>query len=185
MQIKGYDDTEIDNYELYKNFLNIFDFEFNTNQKTCHGDLHSENFFRDEKGCYLIDFGFTGERHALIDHAMLECSIKYKHIPFYIELEVLKEIERQLVTEGALTGTFDISTERKDIKKYYDLIKIIRKDSRRYYADKNSNLEYLISLFMITCRLVQYGDLNQLYAITSAEIISEKIIELINLSSLN
>ncbi len=183
IQIKGINEADVNNNELYDRFKTIFNHEFDTNQKTCHGDLHSENFFRDEKGFYLIDFGFTGEKHALIDHAMLECSIKFKHIPFYIELEELKKIEEQLLTQDSFKASFNVETNRKDIKKYYNLIKIIRKDSIRHFANQNSTLEYLISLFMITCRLVAYNDLNQLYAISSAEILSKKIMELINSSS--
>jgi|GEM_PF-1701442 len=180
MIIKGLTENELLTDILYINFKIIFDFAFETNKKICHGDLHSENFFKDDNGIYLIDFGFTSFSHAMVDHTALECSIKFKHIPRYIDISILIDIEEQLLTRDSFDASFEISTARKDIIDYFNLIKTIRFDSITHSLDQNSRIEYLISLFIMTCRQCQYDDLNQLYAIRSAEKISERIIQLIS-----
>jgi hypothetical protein len=177
--IKGIDDLQLINEILFKALNKIWIFEIDTNVKVCHGDFHSENFFKDSNGIYLIDFGFTDKRHAITDHTSLECSIKFKHVPFYIEQEILQDIEQQLLSDDSFNATFDIKTRRKDIKDYFDLIKLIRNNSLSYLYNSNSKLEYLISLFVLTCRHAQYSDLNQLYALKSAEIIGERLIQLL------
>ena len=45
--------------------------------------------------------------------------------------------------------------------------------------DNESPLEYLIALFIISFRQIQYADLNQNYAMQSADILSKEIIKLI------
>jgi hypothetical protein len=178
--IKGLTDDERDTEPLVLNFHKIFDYSINTNKKICHGDLHSENFFKDENGIYLIDFGFTDLNHALVDHTALECSIKFKHVPRYIEMSVLMEIEDQLLTSESFDATFKITTNRKEILDYFELINVIRLNSLQHCVNKESRLEYLISLFIMTCRQFQYDDLNQLYALRSAEKIGERIIQLLD-----
>ena len=85
--------------QIVKNFYKISEYKTNTFEKVCHGDLHTDNFFVDEKGSiFLIDFGNTGLQHAVIDHVTLECSIKFKHIPKYIQIEELIEMEKELLS---------------------------------------------------------------------------------------
>lgn len=177
-RIKGI--TDLAQEHIYANFNKIFDLEIDTKTKVCHGDLHSENFFKDQNEIYLIDFGFTERRHAIIDHASLECSIKFKHIPFYIDLKILEEIEEQLLSENSFNASFEVTTARKDILEYYELIRIIRTNSLSYVHDANSRLEYLISLFVLTCRHAQYNDLNQLYALKSAETLGNRLVQLLS-----
>ena len=179
-RIKNLNDVELEQEDIFKNFNRIFNLKIDTKVKVCHGDFHTENFFKNENGIYLIDFGFTNKRHAIIDHVALECSIKFKHIPFYIELTILEDIEIQLLNEDSFNATFDIKSMRKDIKDLLDIIKAVRINSVPNLYSVNSKLEYLISLFIMTCRQVQYKDLNQLYALKSAEIIANRIIQLYN-----
>lgn len=177
--IKGLSDSELLDDPLYKSFNLIFNYDLSTLIKVCHGDLHSENFFKDENGIYLIDFGFTASTHALVDHTALECSIKFKHVPNYIEIQTLMEIEDQLLTEESFNATFQLQTSRKDILGHFEIINAIRRDSIQHSKESSLRLEYLISLFIMTCRQIQYDDLNQLYALRSAEAIGNRIIQLL------
>ncbi|TGN19529.1 phosphotransferase [Leptospira idonii] len=165
-------------------FVNIFDkiynLEIDSKTKVCHGDLHTENFFKDGEGIYLIDFGFTDRRHALIDHVSLECSIKFRHIPRYIDLNVLEICERELLNDSSFNSAAPFFSVRKDLQVYFSLIKTIRSKSFSLMKNNSTYLEYFVSLFIITSRQIQYDDLNQLYALKSAEIIGNHILEILD-----
>ncbi|TDQ11013.1 phosphotransferase [Pedobacter metabolipauper] len=180
MKVKCLTEQEVEDTELIKTFKEVFEYKLETNKKVCHGDLHSENFFIDSNGIYLIDFGFTGTLHSLVDHTALECSIKFKHIPFYVDIETLVNIENQLTSDDSFNPSFQAICPRKDVEDYFEIINKIRvKSSSGLSVNPSSRLEYLISLFVMTCRQVQYSDLNQLYALNSAEIIGQRIKQLI------
>ncbi len=178
LKIRNITETEFKSEQFYINLNKLLNFEIEVNNKVCHGDLHTENFFIDDKGeLFLIDFGYTGIKHSLVDHTSLECSIKFNHIPNYIELETLLKIERELHSDS----TFDFSynfreANRKDLLKYYNCIKQIRLDSNKYFLNTESKIEYNISLFFMSYRQVAYKDMNQLFALKSSEILLEKII---------
>ena len=145
----------------------------------CHGDLHTENFFADDKGeLFLIDFGYTGFNHSLIDHTSLECSIKFNHIPKYIELDTLLEIEKELLSDNTFEFSFSFKqgAKREDLHRLYTCIKQVRIDSNKYFLNTESKIEYYISLFFMTYRQVGYRDMNQLFALKSSEILLEKIV---------
>ncbi len=168
--------------ELYINFNKIWNHSLNFNRKICHGDLHSENFFIDNKGIYLIDFGYTGILHAVIDHTSLECSLKFKHLPFYIQQKEFDDIEEELILDTSfnLSNRFT-KTKRKDFLEILEIIKKIRHNSISLLQDTNSKTEYNISLFIMTLRQIRYRDMNQFYAYNSALIISRKIIQQLGL----
>lgn len=167
------------NLELIKNYDKILEYRISTKTKICHGDLHTDNFFNDGKGIYLIDFGFTKELPAVIDHAFLECSIKFNHIPRYIDIETLKKLEAELLDEDTFSASYKFTNStRSDLKYYLEIIKRVRVNSNRLLS-RNDKLEYLISLFVITFKLIKYPDLNQLYALTSADLLSKKIVQYI------
>jgi hypothetical protein len=179
--IKGISDTAINSDELVINYKRIKEHSLKTMKKICHGDLHSENFFKDEQGVYLIDFGWTNQHHSLIDHATLECSLKFKHLPFYIPIEELVRCETELLSINSFSKSFDLSfIKRQSLSEVCKLIAQIRENAKEQMIDKSSPLEYLISLFIINFRQIQYPDLNQAYALATAEVLSKKIIELIN-----
>jgi len=163
--------------ELY---VKIWNSKLTFNKKVCHGDLHTENFFKDKNGVYLIDFGYTGIRHALIDHTTLECSIKFKHIQPYIEIQELIDVENELLldTSFQLSARFS-KTTRPDLLEKLEIIKRIRSNSLSLILESNSITEYLISLFIVTFRQIRYSDLNQRYAYNSALAISRKLIQLL------
>lgn len=171
--------------ELVINFRKIWEKQFGFQQKICHGDLHTENFFKDKNGIYLIDFGYTGIRHAIIDHTSLECSIKFKHFPFYLDIEELRNIESELLldTSFQLSTSFK-KTARPDLIEYLEIVKKIRNNSIHLFSDSNSIIEYLLSLFIMTFRQIRYKDMNQLYAYHSALILSRRLIQLLNLDTL-
>ena len=177
--VKNESEDEFNQSQFKINLDKLLNFELETNKKICHGDLHSENFFKDDKEeLFLIDFGFTGIEHSVVDHTSLECSLKFNHIPKYIKLETLLKIEQELLLDDTFVSSyvFKEAEIRKDLYKYCEIIKQIRKDSEQYLLDQNSKIEYYISLFFMTYRQVRYKDMNQLYAIESAEIILNKLI---------
>lgn len=164
-------------------FLDIFDkiwtYELTYKESICHGDLHSDNFFIDDgNNIYLIDFGYTNKRHSLLDYTSLECSIKFKHFPFYLESQELINIENELLSEK----TFDLSysftqTKRTEILEFLDLINTIRNCSMKDFLGGTNNIEYFISLFIMTIRQIRYPNMNQLYAYHSAKILGQYIIK--------
>lgn len=179
--IKGISETAINSDALVLNYKRIKDHSLKTMKKICHGDLHSENFFKDEQGVYLIDFGWTNQHHSLIDHATLECSLKFKHLPFYIPIDELIECETKLLSIDSFSKSFDLSfVKRQSLLMVCKLIIQIRENAKQHMLDSSNPLEYLISLFIINFRQIQYPDLNQAYALETAEVLSKKIVELIN-----
>ena len=180
-QIKEIDESDVANEELIRSYKIIKDYSINTYRKICHGDLHSENFFKDEQGVYLIDFGWTNQHHSLIDHTTLECSLKFKHLPSYIPIADLVKCEETLLSIDSFSNSFDLSfIKRPSILEVYKLIVQIRDNSKQHMFNKLNPLEYLISLFIINFRQIQYSDLNQTYAIASAEILAKEIVKLIS-----
>ncbi|MFY7741869.1 MAG: hypothetical protein ACOVQR_04425 [Flavobacterium sp.] len=174
--IQNKNSTEVLNDELVVNFKKIWDYESEFNIKICHGDLHTDNLFKDNKNIYLIDFGYTGKKHSVIDHASLECSIKFKHFPFYIGINELIEIENELILESSfsLSARFN-NTSRQRLIELIDLIKQIRFNVIKQTYTKTKE-EYYLSVFIMTFRQIRYKDMNQLYAYNSALILSRYLI---------
>lgn len=168
---------EINADELLVNFNKIWNHEMAINTKVCHGDLHSDNFFCDTNGVYLIDFGFTDVRHAILDHTSLECSIKFKHFPFYVTMEELDAIEDELLLDNSfnLSNAF-VSTNRAQLIDLLEVIKKIRYNSIGLLQNQASYNEYYISLFLMTFRQIRYDGMNQLYAYNSAKKLASKIV---------
>jgi hypothetical protein len=164
-------------YSLLSQFESIFNLEFDCNTKICHGDLHSENFFIDDKNeIILIDFGDTGELHSLIDFVTLESSIRFKHISKYYNLDELLKYEKQLFTIDSFKNNFNLDfINHKNLTKYFKIILKIREHALKYICNNSLN-EYLIALFMITFRQIRYPDLNQIYALRFAELLAEHIL---------
>lgn len=176
--------------ELLKDFGVIINHPFKTRLKTCHGDLHSENFFI-EKGAeytkiYLIDFGHTKrDLHSVIDHTTLEASLKFKHIPNYFSIDELLEIENELLLPDTFKKDYAFSSiNRQDLEKPFRIINRIREHSNRFIYDEGYKLDYYISLFMITLRQILYPNLFQLYALKSAQLISKHILNIISQSKI-
>lgn len=174
--IKNKSVPEIESSDLFNQYKKIISYSLETNQKICHGDLHTENFFKDDDDVYLIDFGYTGKNHALLDHTTLEASIKFKHIPFYIPLEEILPIEIRLFEKSSFKEGYDLSfINRPSLKKLFEIIVKIRTESVKHFRYINDPLEYLISLFVISFRQIQYKDLNQRYAFEYTKILGEHI----------
>jgi hypothetical protein len=177
--IKNRTIADAESTELVSNYRKIVEYALKTNQKICHGDLHSENFFKDNAGVYLIDFGWTGVRHAVIDHATLEASLKFKHIPFYVRTDYLITQEEEKLTDiGSFRDGFDLSSiDRPIVRQIFELICEIRKNAVQHLLSPDSPLEYLLALYVITFRQILYADLNQRYALASANMLGKKIVE--------
>ena len=175
--IDGIDKDDVLSCELWKNYTEIKKMQIDYKEKVCHGDLHTENFFKDDVGVYLIDFGYTDHRHSILDHTTLEASIKFKHIPQYIDIIELMEIEKILCTNKKFEN-IDLSTiKRANLKSLIELIVFIRKESSALFYKEDNNLEYFLSLFIITLRQIQYPDLNQRYAYESAKFLAKYIVD--------
>lgn len=174
---------QIENDELVKNFRLIWNYESDFDIKICHGDLHTDNLFKDNLGIYLIDFGFTGKKHSPIDHASLECSIKFKHFPSYIESNELIDIENELTLDSSFQrSTRFTKTTRNDVLDLLEIIKNIRNNAIQQSYIK-TEINYFISLFVMTFRQIRYKDLNQLYAYHSASVVSKKIVQILGLAN--
>jgi tRNA A-37 threonylcarbamoyl transferase component Bud32 len=166
--------------ELIDKIKRILDYKIKTNLKVCHGDLHTENFFVDSKNVYLIDFGFTGKQHAVIDHGALEASIKFKHFPWYLENFEYEEIEKELMLDDTFLASYKFnSTKREVLIELLKLVNVCRNEAVKYHHDSASTLEYLLSLFVLTLRQIPYPDMNQRYAIVSARVLADKILTVI------
>jgi hypothetical protein len=173
-EILGHEDDELRNQ-----YNKIINYKIKTNLKICHGDLHSENIFVDKSGdVFLIDFGHTKKGlHAVIDHVTLEASIKFRHIPPYIRIDELIDIEKDLLNVSTFEPNFDFkSIKRNDLKKPFHVINLIRCSSNKYIYSPIDKIDYFIALFLITMRQIQYDNLNQLYALESSKILAEHII---------
>ncbi len=179
-KIKNLPVERIREFPLVKNYETIKNFVYTSYKKVCHGDLHSENFFKDDQEVFLIDFGFTGPASSIIDHATIEASIKFKHLPSYLKKSEIKGLEEALSLDSSFSGSLNSdSVERPLLKETLKLITIIRKNSIDYVFHKETKLDYYICLFVITFRQIQYPDLNQIYALISAEILAAKVVQLI------
>lgn len=174
-------DDEILKNELIIDFNNIWKHEIKYNEKICHGDLHTDNFFIDNTNVFLIDFGFTGKHHSLIDYTALECSLKFKHFPRYLESDELIKIENELILERSFDFKHSFSsTKRTEILEILEMINTVRHNSIKDF-DNGSNLDYFISLFIMTFRQIQYPNMNQFYAYHSATILSKEIVKLLGI----
>ncbi len=177
--IEGIQETDVKLLPIWIKFEKIKEIEIRLLKKVCHGDLHSENFFKDESGVYLIDFGYTKERHAVIDHSTLEASIKFKHIPTYIPIEELIVLEKEALSIDSFSQEFKINSNRHILSTLFEMCLRIRQDALQFLSNRSNPLEYFISLFFITLRQIQYPDLNQRYALRSAECLADEIVKLI------
>ncbi len=176
-EIKNKPKEEIIQSHLFKFYTSLKEHNLETFKKCCHGDLHSENLFWDSSNVILIDFGFTGRHHAIVDHAFLEISIRLRHFPKYIQISELMTYEEVFLGTESFEDDMDLSLiERPKLKDLFRLINLIRIDAKKYCYNKlDVRKEYLISLFIISFRLCQYKDLNQAYALQIAESLSKRI----------
>ncbi|MCT8334036.1 phosphotransferase [Leptospira sp. 85282-16] len=175
-QITGQTLSEVKKSKIFIELKNTLNKKIEFNTKVCHGDLHTDNFFNDDNNTiYLIDFGLTGVHHAIIDHISLECSIKFKHIPRYINIEELKKLENALLSIDSFTLGYNSEFKNQALSDYFEIILTIRNNSVSYIHQLNYK-EYFISLFLMTCRQVMYKDMNQGFAYESALILMEKIV---------
>ena len=177
-EIKNEKRIDLEKHGILGDFLKIFDLKIESYSKVCHGDLHTDNFFIDDKdNVFLIDFGDTKQCHSLIDFVTLECAIKFRHLPQYIEINELMEVENELLAkEDTFKPDYNfMSIKREDLKQYFQLINKIREFSLKHIF--SNRIEYFVSLFMITFRQIKYDGLNQIYALKSAELLAEKIIK--------
>lgn len=165
-----------------KEMLDIFDkisnYQLKYKETVCHGDLHTDNFFIDDEGnVYLIDFGFTNKRHAILDYTSLESSLKFKHFPFYLEREEIEVIEEELLSHNTFDYSYSFtSTTREEIIDLLLMINSIRNNAIRDLIEDNK-MEYYISLYLLSIRQIRYPNMNQLYACHSAKILGNYIIK--------
>ena len=177
--IKDEEEEDVRKSEFISNFDKICQAQVEGFLKVCHGDLHAKNIFVDEnEKVFLIDFGDTGKKHALIDYATLECSVKFQHLPKYLDSTMLVDVEKELLDIATFDqGYIFKSNVRSDLKKFLSVINKIRNLSRKYIYDQQTKRDYFMALFLMTFRQIRYDTLNQLYALKSAEILGDKIVK--------
>jgi hypothetical protein len=167
--------------ELIETLNRILEYSLKIKMKICHGDLHSDNFLYDGNAVFLIDFGHTGVYHSLIDHTTLECAIKFRHIPQYININDLIEIEKELLKLESFKDEYTFnSIKRTDLHKPFNIIKHIRSLAKPLFRKQDEHLEYLFSLFAITLRQIRYPDVNQRYALECTRLLADHLISKIN-----
>jgi hypothetical protein len=172
-----YEITDKEDKELIETIDTILNFSLKLKKKVCHGDLHSDNFLYDGKEVFLIDFGHTGVYHSLIDHTTLECAIKFRHIPKYISINELIEIEKELLELNSFSGDYKFSNiKRSDLYKPFQTINHIRCLATPLFRKPDEHLEYLFSLFAITLRQIRYPDVNQRYALECTRLLANHLI---------
>lgn len=163
--------------ELFEKFQFILKHSLKVKTKICHGDLHTDNFLYDGKKVFLIDFGHTGVYHSLIDHTTLECAIKFRHIPKYINIDDLIKIEEELLELDSFSDNYKFTNiKRSDLHKPFNTIKHIRSLAIPLFIKPDEHLEYLFSLFAITLRQIRYPDVNQKYALECTRLLANYLI---------
>ena len=92
-------------------------------------------------------------------------------------MEEILDYEEKFLSLDSFDPNIDLSfIKREKLKYLFKLINNIRCDAKKYCKNKtHPYTEYLISLFIITFRLIQYEDLNQLYSLKLAELLAKKI----------
>ena len=178
VKIRNNEKTTKDLLELINRVLEM---KIEYKSKICHGDFHTQNIFIDsskENNISIIDFGWTDFRHAVIDHVFLECSIKYNHIPKYISVDELLEIEERLLNKDSFKAGFDLSfIKRVELRSIYEWVLEIRRDALQFLVDGNKPMEYFISLLIISFRMIGFRDLYQLFALELSEKLASFIIQ--------
>ncbi|MFM2016898.1 MAG: Ternary complex associated domain 9 [Bacteroidota bacterium] len=174
--INDINDKNVESANLIEFYQRVKEFTLSYNEKTCHGDLHSDNFFWDGQHVTLIDFGITGRHHAVVDHSSLETSIRVKHFPRHVPIDEIMKYEELFIDDKTFDGSLDLSfISRERLREIFGNIMLIRQDSVKYFVDPKVSREYFISLFLLMFRQIQYRDLNQLYALRMADLLAKKI----------
>ena len=107
--------------------------------------------------------------------------MKFKHIPFYIQEKELEEIELEFLLDDSFNLSYTSnSVQRKDIIGIFELIKQIRHHSVSLIM-ADHKIEYFISLYIMTFRQIRYEDMNQFYALRSANLLGKHIVQLLSL----
>ena len=172
-----YEITDKEDKELIETIDTILNFSLKLKKKVCHGDLHSDNFLYDGKEVFLIDFGHTGVYHSLIDHTTLECAIKFRHIPKFIKIAELIEIEKELLALNSFRNDYKFSNiKRSDLYKPFQTINHIRSLATPLFRKPDEHLEYMFSLFAITLRQIRYPDVNQRYALECTRLLADHLV---------
>jgi uncharacterized Zn ribbon protein len=174
-------DYKIDGFQRMRehqkefNYAQDFDFEklnsyFNNESDTvyciAHGDFHVENVRVDtsdtDREVFFIDFGKTGHYPMGIDHAALECSIRYGTLDSAFLLEELIKYDDVYFSVFA-----EILNPKKDgISKVNYSISLIRQDYINKFPNEHRSLaeaQYFHCLFAVSSWLMNKPNLNRRY----------------------
>ena len=142
-----------------------------------HGDLHGHNIFVDEhQQVWLIDFGRTGEGHALRDFIELETDIKFSLVKT-VDLATLYHFEAALLQPGRLDDllTLPEQASHPDIQKGFQVITILRRMAASV-ANDGDTLPYYQGLFYQTLNVARLRKVNKRqHALLSAALICERL----------
>ncbi|MBN2017481.1 MAG: anti-sigma factor antagonist [Candidatus Cloacimonetes bacterium] len=151
-----------------------------------HGDLNMQNILLDEKeNIYIIDFSETKSRNIVEDFARLEPIFKIEmcSIENEVALKEMLQFEQGLLVANRLNELplFTYNGNDPMVKKAYEMICKLREYSNTVTLFETDIIPYLIALLEWTYPIVCYIQLNKnkkRYAILSAALICEKIVEL-------
>jgi hypothetical protein len=150
----------------------LLDSRFAARLGVMHGDLHTQNVIVDPQTneCWPIDFGWCAKGFpALIDLAMLECSIKFLAMPMRADLTNLIILELSLASSFLDPEFLDGVPYSQEINRCVKAIVAVR----RYAAESLSCTEqdYSTALAAMTYALSGHSGLNRPYVLASLHIL--------------
>lgn len=148
-------------------------------RKCVHGDLHPRNVILDvNKRPHLVDFEWTHVGHAIKDHVLLECSLKFFQMPRDLNPAKVFALEDNLINFRRYSALRSCFWGKRDtpLREAYRLISRIRESAREFTLDWQR--EYLSALFLVTYGLLKYDECHFPYAIYSLGRIGNRLSKL-------
>ena len=146
----------------------IKDPRFNKEVSWCmgpiHGDLHPSNVLWDGYKAGLIDFAWGNTNgHRIIDHVLMENSLRFMIFPKCTNLEQQLRIDRALLKLGGYREISQLAESSKlkhEYARLASLLEIIRKSANSFLTKKGEKgfIEYLVAQFMMLYRQIGYPD---------------------------
>lgn len=139
---------------------------------TVHGDLHTQNVIVDDMNeCWPIDFAWTTDgSNAMVDLAMLECSLKFLALPMRSELRALLSTEMSMCRfeAPALPGGIPYSYEAERV---FETVVEVRRIALEVM--EITPADYAAGLLLMTYSLASHPGLNTPYVLASLQMLAE------------
>lgn len=118
-----------------------------------HGDLHPDNIVIDGHDTpHLIDYEWSvKDRNILVDFALLENSIRFKHFPRCADIATRLEVDRFLLDKDGYKKIMSLSFTN-DTHKHYEqlgsIVGLIRQQAQTILGDQFKQIAYLQTQFI-------------------------------------